>query len=121
MLTSTFLRRTFLALTVCAILSFLAFTPKLFAAQKSTAATQLAPYKALGKEALQLVKAGNMTAAVKKGAEIEDKWDANTMSGPYPDIDEQMDTMNDALKSGDAKKATAEVNKYLAMLDDASK
>jgi hypothetical protein len=118
MFTSTFPKRTFLAVAVCAMLSLFTLTPNVFAAGP---ADDLAPYKALAKEILQLVKAGNMKAAVKKGAEIEDKWDANTMSGPYPDIDEQMDTMNDALKSGDAKKATAEVNKYLAMLDGAVK
>ena len=121
MLTRTFLKHTIVAVAVCAMLSLFTFTPNLFAAQKGKAATDLAPYKALAQEVLQLVKTGDMKGAVKKGAEIEDKWDANTMSGPYPDIDEQMDTMNDALKSGDAKKATTEINKYLAMIDSASK
>jgi hypothetical protein len=114
MLTRTFLKHTILAGAVCTMLSL--FTPHLFAATR-TAASDLAPFKAMAKEALQLVAAGKMSEAVKKGAEIEDKWDSQALSGPYPEIDEEMDTMNDALKSGDAKKATAEINKYLKMLD----
>lgn len=118
MLKRTFLKQTSLAVAVGAML--ILFTPNLFAAPR-TAASDLAPFKALAKETLQLVTAGKMSEAVKKGAQIEDKWDANGLSGPYPDIDEQMDTMNDAIKSGNAKKATAEINKYLSMLDQASK
>jgi hypothetical protein len=118
MLKRTLPRYTFLAVAIGGMLTL--FTPGLLAAAR-TAASDLAPYKALAKQALQLVTAGKMSEAAKKGAEIEDKWDANGLSGPYPDIDEQMDTMNDAIKSGDAKKATAEINKYLNMLDSASK
>lgn len=118
MLTRTFLRHTLLAVAVCAMLSFL--TPKLRAAA-GTAADDLAPFKVMANETLKLVTAGNMSAAAKKGQEIEAAWDAKSFSGQYPDIDDQMDTMNDALNSGNAKKATAEINKYLKMLDDASK
>ena len=117
MLTRTFLKHTFAAVGICAMLSF--FTPRLFAA--ATAATDLAPYKVLAREALQMVKAGDMSGAVKKGQQIEAEWDAKALGGPYPDIDQEMDNMNDALGSGDAKKATTEINKYLQMLDDASK
>jgi hypothetical protein len=118
MVTRIFLKRTFAAVAICAMLSLL--TPSLLAAA-GTAASDLAPYTAMAKEALQMVTAGNMTGAAKKGQQIESEWDAKGLGGQYPDIDQQMDDMNDALNSGNAKKATTEINKYLQMLDDASK
>lgn len=118
MRTRIFLKHTFAAVAICAMLSL--FTPTLFAAA-GTAATDLAPYKALANKTLQMVKAGNMSGAVKQGREIEAEWDAKGLGSQYPDLDDQMDNMNDALGSGNAKKATTEITKFLQMLDDASK
>jgi hypothetical protein len=117
MLTRRFRKHAVMAVAICTMLSLL--TLNLSAAARA-AEDDLAPFRVLAKEALQLVTAGKMSEAAKKGQEIEDKWDANGLGGPYPDIDEEMDTMNNAIKSGDAKKATTEIRKYLAMLGGGS-
>jgi len=117
MRTRIFLKHTFAAVTICAMLTV--FTPTLFAAR--AAATDLAPFKALANKTLQMVKAGNMSGAAKQGREIEAEWDAKGFGSQYPDLDDQMDNMNDALGSGNAKKATTEITKFIQMLDDASK
>jgi hypothetical protein len=84
-------------------------------------AYDLTPYQAIAKEVLGLVATGNMAGAKKKVGELEAKWDSNNLRDPLPKIDEQMDAVKDAVSSGDAKKATAELNRYLEMLEKSQK
>ena len=116
MLTRNFLKHVFLAFAVCAMLC--ALTSSLIAAQK---APDLKPYQTLAQQALKLVAANDMKGASKKMAELEGKWDASGLDQTLPNIDSEMDAAKDAVRSGDAKKATAELNTYLGLLDRASK
>jgi hypothetical protein len=118
MLTRTFLKHAFLAVAVCAMLCTL--TSTLRAAQQATT-PNLKPYQTMAQESLKLVAAKDMKGASKKMDELEGKWDSSGLNQTLPDIDQQMDAAKDAVASGDAKKATAELNKYLGMLDKASK
>ena len=118
MLTRTFLKHAFLAVAVSAMLC--AFTSTLPAAQKATT-PDLKPYQTMAQEALKLVAAKDMKGASKKMDELEGKWDASGLEQTFPNIDSEMDAAKDAVKSGDAKKATAELNTYLGLLDRASK
>lgn len=118
MLTRTLLKHALLPIAVCAMLC--ALTPTLSAAQKA-AAPDLKPYQTMAQDALKLVGAKDMKGASKKMDDLEEKWDGSGLNETYRDIDEQMDASKDAVASGDAKKATAELNKYLEMLDKASK
>jgi hypothetical protein len=118
MLTRTFLKHAFLAVAVCAMLC--ALTSTLPAAQQATT-PNLKPYQTMAQESLKLVTAKDMKGASKKMDELEGKWDSSGLNQTLPDIDQQMDAAKDAVASGDAKKATAELNKYLGMLDKASK
>ena len=118
MLTRTFLKHAFLAVAVCATLC--ALTSTLPAAQQA-ATPNLKPYQTLAQEALKLVTAKDMKGAWKKMDELEGKWDASGLNQTFPNIDSEMDAAKDAVKSGDAKKATAELNTYLGLLDRASK
>jgi hypothetical protein len=67
------------------------------------------------------VTAKDMKGASKKMAELEEKWDSSGLDQTLPNIDSEMDAAKDAVKSGDAKKATAELNTYLGLLARASK
>lgn len=118
MATRTFVKRAVAAFALCAMVAL--FMPRMLTTARA-AATDLDAYKAMAKETLQLVTAGKMKEASAKGREIEEQWDGKDMGSKYPDIDAQMDTMNSALGSGNAKKATDEINKFMKMLDDASK
>jgi hypothetical protein len=118
MLTRTFLKHAFLAAAVCAMLCALA--PALPAAQKSTA-PDLKPYQTMAQEALKLVAAKDMKGASKKMDELESKWDASGLNQTLPNVDSEMDAAKDAVGSGDPKKATAELNTYLGLLDRVSK
>ena len=118
MLTRNFLKHAFLAVAVCAMLC--ALTSTLRAAQQATT-PDLKPYQTLAQEALKLVTAKDMKGASKKMDELEGKWDSSGLNQTLPDIDHQMDAAKDAVASGDAKKATAELNKYLDMFDKTSK
>jgi len=118
MLTRTFLKHAVLAVAVGAMLCTLA--PTLPAAQKATT-PDLKPYQTLAQEALKLVTAKDMKGASKKMDELEGKWDSSGLNQTLPNIDSEMDAAKDAVKSGDAKKATAELNTYLGLLDRASK
>ena len=118
MLTRSFLKHAFLAVAVCAMLC--ALTSTLRAAQQATT-PDLKPYQTLAQEALKLVTANDMKGASKKVAELEGKWDSSGLDQTLPNIDSQMDAVKDAVKSGDAKKATAELNTYLGLLAKASK
>ena len=118
MLTRSFLKHAFLAVAVCAMLC--ALTSTLRAAQKATT-PDLKPYQTLAQEALKLVTANDMKGASKKMAELEGKWDSSGLDQTLPNIDSEMDAVKDAVKSGDAKKATAELNTYLGLLARASK
>ena len=111
-----FLKRALHVSAVCAILGVLA--PTVATAQP---APNLALYKTLATDALKLVTAGDMKGASKKLLDLEAKWDASGLDGALPDLDEQMDTMKDAVSSGDKKKSTAELNTYLQMIAEASK
>jgi outer membrane protein assembly factor BamD (BamD/ComL family) len=118
MLTRSFLKHAFLAVAVCAMLC--ALTSTLRAAQQATT-PDLKPYQTLAQEALKLVTAKDMKGASKKMAELEGKWDSSGLDQTLPNIDSEMDAAKDAVKSGDAKKATAELNTYLGLLARASK
>ena len=118
MLTRTFLKHAFLAVAVCAMLC--ALTPTLSAAQQAST-PNLKPYQTLAQEALKLVTAKDMKGASKKMDELEGKWDSSGLNQTLPNIDSEMDAAKDAVKSGDAKKATAELNTYLDLLARASK
>jgi hypothetical protein len=118
MLTRTFLEHALLAVAVSAMLC--AFTSTLPAAQKATT-PDLKPYQTMAQDALKLVTAKDMKGASKKMDELEGKWDASGLEQTFPNIDSEMDAAKDAVKSGDAKKATAELNTYLGLLDRASK
>jgi len=118
MLTRTFLKHAFLAVAVCAMLC--ALTSTLPAAQKTTT-PDLKPYQTMAQDALKLVTANDMKGASKKMAELEGKWDSSGLDQTLPNIDSEMDAVKDAVKSGDAKKATAELNTYLGLLARASK
>ena len=118
MLTRTFLKHAFLAVAVCAMLCALTYT--LPAAQQATT-PNLKPYQTLAQEALKLVTAKDMKGASKKMDELEGKWDSSGLDQTLPNIDSEMDAVKDAVKSGDAKKATAELNTYLGLLARASK
>jgi hypothetical protein len=118
MLTRSFLKHAFLAVAVCAMLC--ALTSTLRAAQQA-ATPNLKPYQTLAQEALKLVAANDMKGASKKIAELEGKWDSSGLDQTLPNIDSEMDAVKDAVKSGDAKKATAELNTYLGLLARASK
>ena len=111
MLNWAFLKRALRVGAVCAILGML--LPTLAAAQP---ATELAAYQTIAKDALKLVAAGDMGGASKKVLGLESKWDASGLQTSFPDIDDQMDTMIAAVGSGNAKKATAELNTYLQMI-----
>ena len=110
MLTRTFLKHAFLAVAVCAMLC--ALTSTLRAAQQATT-PNLKPYQTLAQEALKLVTAKDMKGASKKMDELEGKWDSSGLNQTLPNIDSEMDAAKDAVKSGDAKKATVELNTYL--------
>jgi hypothetical protein len=110
------LKRAFHVGAVCALLGLLA--PTLAAAQP---APNLTPYRTMANDALKLVAAGNMSGASKKVLDIETKWDSSGLDSSLPDLDEEMDAVKDAVHSGDAKKATAELKNYLQMLAQASK
>lgn len=97
-----------------------ALTPTLPAAQKTTT-PDLKPYQTMAQDALKLVTAKDMKGASKKMDELEAKWDASGLNQTLPNIDSEMDAAKDAVASGDAKKATAELNTYLGLLDRASK
>lgn len=101
---------------VCALLGMLA--PTVAAAQP---APDLAAYRTIAKDALKLVAAGDMGGASKKMLDLESKWDASGLQTSLPDLDEEMDTVKDAVDSGNAGKATAELNSYLQMLAKVSK
>jgi hypothetical protein len=79
----------------------------------------MTPYETMAKESLRLVAAADMPGALKKAQELEAKWDADTNELRTADpalwnlIDEQMDAAIAALRTTDAKKATAELNSYL--------
>jgi hypothetical protein len=118
MLTRTFLKHAFLAVAVCAMLCALTLT--LPAAQKATT-PDLKPYQTMAQDALKLVAAKDMKGASKKMDELEGKWDASGLNQTLPNIDSEMDAAKDAVASGDAKKATAELNTYLGLLDRVSK
>ena len=118
MLTRTILKHAFLAVAVCAILS--ALTPTLSAAQKTTT-PDLKPYQTMAQDALKLVTAKDMKGASKKMDELEAKWDASGLNQTLPNVDSEMDAAKDAVASGDPKKATAELNTYLGLLDRVSK
>ena len=118
MLTLSFLKHAFLAVAVCAMLC--ALTSTLRAAQQATT-PNLKPYQTLAQEALKLVTAKDMKGASKKMDELEGKWDSSGLDQTLPDIDNQMDAAKGAVASGDAKKATAELNTYLDLLARASK
>ena len=118
MLTRSFLKHAFLAVAVCAMLC--ALTSTLRAAQQATT-PNLKPYQTLAQEALKLVTAKDMKGASKKMDELEGKWDSSGLDQTLPNIDSEMDAVKDAVKSGDAKKATAELNTYLGLLDRVSK
>jgi hypothetical protein len=102
----------------CLVLSAVAL---FFSPSHAAPAYDLTPYQAIAKEALELVSTGNMAGAKKKVGELEAKWDSNNLREPLPKIDEQMDAVKDAVSSGDAKKATAELNRYLDMLEKSQK
>jgi hypothetical protein len=118
MLTRSFLKHAFLAVAVCAMLS--AVTSTLPAAQQA-ATPNLKPYQTMAQEALKLVTANDMKGASKKMDELEGKWDSSGLNQTLPNVDSEMDAAKDAVKSGDAKKATAELNTYLDLLARASK
>ena len=110
------LRNVFLVVALCAMLSALA--PTLSAAPASYT-YDMTPYETMAKESLKLVAAGDMPGALKKAQELEARWDADTTELRTADpalwnlIDEQMDAAIAALRTTDAKKATAEWNSYL--------
>jgi hypothetical protein len=118
MLRRSFLKHAFLVVAVCAMPC--ALTSTLRAAQQATT-PDLKPYQTLAQEALKLVTAKDMKGASKKMAELEGKWDASGLDQTLPNIDSEMDAVKDAVKSGDPKKATAELNTYLGLLARASK
>jgi hypothetical protein len=118
MLTRNFLKHAFLAVAVCAMLCPL--TSTLRAAQQATT-PDLKPYQTLAQKALKLVTANDMKGASKKMAELEGKWDSSGLDQILPNIDSEMDAAKDAVKSGDVKKATGELNTYLGLLARASK
>jgi len=118
MLTQTVLKHAFLAVAVSAMLC--AFTSTLPAAQKATT-PDLKPYQTMAQDALKLVAAKDMKGASKKMDELEGKWDASGLEQTLPNVDSEMDAAKDAVKSGDPKKATAELNTYLGLLDRVSK
>jgi hypothetical protein len=116
MLTLFSLKNAFLAGSVCAALCILA--PAVSAAPPSYT-YDMTPYETMAKESLRLVAAADMPGALKKAQELEAKWDADTNELRTADpalwnlIDEQMDAAIAALRTTDAKKATAELNSYL--------
>ncbi len=110
------LKRALHVSVVCAVLGLL--VPSVAAAQP---APNLAPYKTMATDALKLVTAGDMKAASKKLLDLEAKWDSSGLDAALPDLDDQMDTMKNAVSSGDKKKATAELNTYLQLIAEASK
>lgn len=116
MLNWAFLKRALHLGVVCAILAMLA--PTLAAAQP---ARQLAAYQTIAQDTLKLVAAGKMGEASKKVLAMEAKWDASDLQTSFPDLDDQMDTIIAAVGSGNAKKATTELNNYLQMIAAASK
>lgn len=118
MLTRTFLKHAFLAVAVSVMLC--ALTSTLPAAQKN-ATPDLKPYQTMAQDALKLVTAKDMKGASKKMDELEGKWDASGLNQSLPNIDSEMDAAKDAVASGDPKKATAELNTYLGLLDRVSK
>jgi hypothetical protein len=115
MSTKTVLKGMFRALAACGVLAVLA--PAAPAAQPP----DLTAYQTMAQDSLKLVAAGDMAGAKKKVAELEAKWDASPLHDALPQIDGQMDVVKEAVNSGDAKKATAELNTYLQMVDKASK
>ena len=116
MLNLAFLKRTLHVGAVCAILGML--LPTLAAAQP---ATKLAAYQTIAKDTLKLVAAGDMKGASKKVLDMESKWDASDLQTSFPDLDDQMDTTIAAVGSGNAKKATTELNTFLQMIADVPK
>jgi hypothetical protein len=102
----------------CALFGVLALTPS---AANAAAAYDLAPYQTMAKEVLELVTAGSMEDAKKKVGQLEAKWDGNNLRDAFPAIDQQMDAVKDAVNSGDAKKSTAELNRYVEMIDKTPK
>ena len=117
MLIRNYLKRVLVAVAAYAMLFMV--TSTLHAAPAS--GNDLAPYQTLAKDSLNLVHSGDMKGALNKAEALEEKWDSSNLRESLRDIDAQMDAMIDALKSGDAKKATAEINTYLELLDKASK
>ena len=79
----------------------------------------MSPYITLTKATLKLVADGDLAGALKKGKELEDKWDAETTDLKKADaslwnlIDKQMDAAIEALDAKDAKKSTDELNALL--------
>jgi hypothetical protein len=110
------LKRAFHVGAVCALLGML--VPTMAAAQP---APNLTAYRTIANDTLKLVAAGNMGGASKKMLDLESKWDASGLQTSLPDLDDEMDTVKDAVDSGNAKKATAELNSYLQMLAKVSK
>jgi hypothetical protein len=92
--------------------------------------TDMSAYKKLATEALKLVKDGKLADAHKKmKPELEKAWDKGTTDMKKADaklwtqIDKQMDAgidACDAAKGGTAEKATAEIQKFIDMLDKVS-
>jgi len=92
--------------------------PTMAAAQK---APDLTAYRTMATDTLKLVSAGDMKGAAKKVSDLETKWDGAGMDSLLPDLDEEMDAVKDAVRSGNAKKSTAELNNFVGMLREASK
>jgi hypothetical protein len=116
MLTLFSLKNAFLAGSVCAALCILA--PAVSAAPPSYT-YDMTPYETMAKESLKLVTSGDMSGALKKARELEEKWDSETsaLKEADPDLRTQIDTQMDAaiaaLTTTDAKKATDELKSYL--------
>ena len=112
-----FLKRALHVSVVCALLGML--VPMV--ATAAPAPPNLAPYKTLATDALKLVNAGDMKGANKKLLDLEAKWDSSGLDASLPDLDDEMDTMINAVGHGDKKKSTVELNNYLQMIAAASK
>ncbi len=83
----------------------------------------MSAYVTMTKATLKLVTDGDMSGAIKKGKELEEKWDSETTDLKKADaslwnlIDKQMDAAIAAVESKDAKKSTTELEALLKKYD----
>jgi hypothetical protein len=114
-------------LALVALNAWAAGEPKKGDGKAADYSRDMSSYKKMANDALKLVKDGKLADAHKKmKPELEKAWDKGTADMKKADaklwtmIDKQMDVAidaTDAAKGGTAEKATAEIQKFIDMLD----